>query len=497
MDEMNRGNLAEGQYGNAGMGNGMMPEKGKKSGDIIKIIIPAAVLVILVGLLVGVALATGVIGSKRKTIMKAVAYTFSQSNKAIGDVWEMKDYKGMFENKQMSMTADLNFGREAGIELQVDADKETVGGYLDIKYYGMSMAEADYYFDNEEMMLCIPGITDYVFYVDRRTIEEDIKGLIEEFDLDRSWEDYAKTLNEDSQNSALIEEGMLQAGEEFAAAIRNLFDGIQVSKTQNKKLTVDGSERSCKGYAVTITGEQLAGLVRKYIEIYERNEAFENYFNDLMAYGMGFDSREEFLKYNDIPEMFEELAVKIEESDPFVMEFYIYKKALAQIYFDAGDGEYLQWDIEGGNFPLENMNLEIYTGSDTYNLTRSGSYDSGKNIYEAEYKITSDAMPDYEFMRFGVEYNKKKGDFKFDLMFDYTEFVLEGDIDKIKPGSELSIGIDTFEVDGEEVMSGDIYLSNECGEIVKPEGERVNVLKLTEDEWYEILWEMSESLYSY
>lgn len=49
-----------------GVGSGMMPGNGKKSGGTVKIIIPAAVLVILVALLVGVALATGVIGSKRK-----------------------------------------------------------------------------------------------------------------------------------------------------------------------------------------------------------------------------------------------------------------------------------------------------------------------------------------------------------------------------------------------------------------------------------------------
>ena len=92
MDGMNKGNLIEGQQEgtnlasagtgsidaqSTGVGSGMMPGNGKKSGGTVKIIIPAAVLVILVALLVGVALATGVIGSKKKAIMKAVTYTFS------------------------------------------------------------------------------------------------------------------------------------------------------------------------------------------------------------------------------------------------------------------------------------------------------------------------------------------------------------------------------------------------------------------------------------
>lgn len=521
MDEMNRDNLAEGEQagtdvvsagtGNAavwdaGVGNaetesagsGMMPGKGKKSGDTFKIIIPAAVLVLLVALLVGVALATGVIGSKKKAIMKAAAYTFSQSAEAIGDVWELKDYEGMFEDGQMSMMADLDFGRELGFELEMMSDQEVSGGYLEMKVYGMSALEADYYADSEEFMLWIPGLSDYIFCLNRSTLEEDMKAWAEEFDMDESLADYASTLNEESRDTELFEEGMLQAGAEFAAAARELFDQVQVDNAKSRKLTVDGAQRNCKGYIVTITGEQLADFILKYLEVYETNEAFKNYMDTLMAYELGYTGSGEFQEYFDMAEAFEELAARVEESDPFTMEFYIYKKALARIYFDAGDGEYIQWDIMGGSFPLENMDMEIYTGSVTYNLTRSGNWDSSKNSYEAEYKLTSDEFSDYEIMSFELEYNKKKGDFSFDIAYDYNELSLEGDIERVAPGAELSVNIDSLKVNREEALSGSIYLSNECGEIEKPEdGEKINILRLTEDEFYEILWEISENLYSY
>ena len=45
-------------------------------------------------------------------------------------------------------------------------------------------------------------------------------------------------------------------------------------------------------------------------------------------------------------------------------------------------------------------------------------------------------------------------------------------------------------------MRGDILFSNDYeDEILKPEGEKVNVMDLTEDDWYEILWEISDNLY--
>ena len=63
------------------------------------------------------------------------------------------------------------------------------------------------------------------------------------------------------------------------------------------------------------------------------------------------------------------------------------------------------------------------------------------------------------------------------------------------PGSEYFITIDTFKVDGEEIFYGDITVSNECGEIEVPEGDLRNALKMTEDDWYEILYEIAYSLY--
>ncbi len=513
MDGMNKGNLIEGlQEGtnlasagtgsidaqSTGVGSGMMPGNGKKSGGTVKIIIPAAVLVILVALLVGVALATGVIGSKKKAIMKAVTYTFSQSAEAVGDVWEMKDYEGMFENGQMTMLADLNFGREVGFELEMESDQETCGGYLDIKFYGMSALEADYYADKEEFMLWVPGISDYIFYIDRSTMEEDLRAWAEEYDMDEFLADYAQTLNEDTQDASLFEEGMLEAGAGVAAAAKDLFDQTQVSRAQNKKLEVNGRKRSCDGYIVTITGKQFADFVLKYLDVYENNEAFKSYMDTALAYNLGFTDSGEFLEYYDVAEVFEELAKEAEECGPFTLEFYLYKKALAQIYFDAGDGEYIQWDIMGGSFPLENMNLEVYTGYTTYNLTRSGSHNSKNDSYEAEYKLVSDEYSNYEIMRFGLEYDKKKGDFNFELAADYNELAIKGDIEKVKKGSELTINIDSLKINGEEALSGEINLTNECGEIEKPkEGEKLNVLRLTEDEWYDILWEMSENLYLY
>ena len=97
---------------------------------------------------------------------------------------------------------------------------------------------------------------------------------------------------------------------------------------------------------------------------------------------------------------------------------------------------------------------------------------------------------------FKANRSKRDGDFCFELVYGYDEILLEGGIKKNKPGSEFTIKIDALEMDGEEILRGDILFSGEYEEeIVKPEGEKVNVMELTEDDWYDILWEISENLY--
>lgn len=476
MDGMNRENL----------NMAMPPEKEKKSGGAIRFIIPVVVFVVLVAVVLGVAIATGTIGeNKRKTIGKAIAKTCAQSRDGISGVWEMEEYADMFSEEQMHIDADIDITDLGNMEMQINSDKERCGMSMDISAYGMRLGEIYLYMDEEEIRMTLPELDDYVFYVDLTNIEDDLEEFIEEYDFDDETADYLRALSANEQNKNSGSETLDEATEQFVDGLMDILakSKVKVEKTSDKTLTVNGSERTCKGYVMTIPSDNVADMVLLYKEIYEENEPFRSYLDGIMQSFVGAD-----LEYEDVIEIFEEIAKEQREEDDLEVYYYIYDGIIAQMSFENENLSF-EWNVYGGNFPLENMDLTYSFGTSEFELTRNGSMDG--DVYYAEYEILFDG----DGIAFDVEYDKKQGDIALEIEYDYYTMFISGNIDKTVPGEELAISIDTIELDDMEIMSGDIVISNECEDIEMPEGELYNVLRMDEDDWYEILWEMMEFLY--
>ena len=105
-----------------------------------------------------------------------------------------------------------------------------------------------------------------------------------------------------------------------------------------------------------------------------------------------------------------------------------------------------------------------------------------KNSYEAEYEMKMDDQG----MIITLEYDKDRGDFQINAGFDngiyLTTLLLEGDIDRSK---ELRINLDNLEIDEEEILAGEITIYDKPRKIEKPEGKKLDILKMSEEEWEE------------
>lgn len=489
MDEMKKDAMLSENTMPSGMDNGGNGPVDKKPKDLIKFIIPAVVCAVLVLILICVTVATGVFGNKRDVILDALGKTFSESAKAIGDTWQMDGYEDMFSEERAYMEADLTLADSMQMEMEINVDQDLYSAYMDIGYYGFSILEADLYVDEYEVLLGMPGLLEKVFYVDRTTFDEDIERVALEYGLDETMTEALKTLNMESRELVTDNEEMELAGEQIKDAVLGILKTTEVKKADSKKLMVDGKKRSCKGYVMTITGRQAADVILACRDIYESNTAFQNYINQVLTGMEGYVSVNEMLMYEDPAGTLQRCADELMEEGDTDIYFYVCKGVLAQVYCEDND-VVLEWNIEGGNFPLENMEFCLSTDSSDFVFTRTGSVEGDR--YLADYELETDG----DELTFSVEKSKRDGDFRFGLIFDYYEMVLEGGIKETKPGSEFTFKIKTFEIDGEEILRGDILFSNDYeDEILKPEGEKVNVMDLTEDDWYEILWEISDNLY--
>lgn len=462
--------------------------KEKKPGNAVRFIIPAAVGLALALILLVTAVVTGNLGENpEKTLAKAFEKTFALSGDAIEDAWQMDGYDDMFAEEQMHIDADIDLSGLGNIAIKFDKDHDRCGMLVGAGYYGISVLEANLYVDDEEVRLGIPEWTDYVLYIDFDTFDEDIETLIENYDLDDETADELRALGDELRSETASEadnESLEDAFEQLNDALKTMWSKAQIDKADSKKLTIDGEERTCKGYVARITKEQTADYIDTYKELYEGNAAFRNYFNQIAMGTAG-----SIPEYDLTMEAFDMLSDVCTEAGDLQIFCYIYDGVLAQICFESGEMS-MEWNICGGAFPLENTDLTFTYDSQELVIKRSGSLDG--TDYRAEYQMEIDG----EELILTAEYDKETGDFSFEFGEEYYfSVLLKGNIEKTVPGSEYTVIIDTFKVDDEEIFYGDITVSNECEEIEVPEGDLRNVLEMTEDDWYEILYEIAYYLY--
>ena len=320
--------------------------------------------------------------------------------------------------------------------------------------------------------------------------------FIKEYGLDDEVAGILRSYNEESRKNAEVYEELGQAVGKLTGAFAEMYDEMKVEKADSRNLRVDGEGRSCKGYTLTISDEQLIRLLDVVSETYESNEIFQLYVDSLLASGFGYVSQEEFRKDYDPGELLSDLADRIgEKQEDAVITFYVYRRNLAYLKAEFWEGISVEWNVYGGNFPLENMKLVMTDGYETNVYSREGSLEG--SLYKAGYQMDYDGSE----MEVRLEYDMEKGDLELRISAGYgfytLDYLLEGEIDRTVPGSELTLSIDTFEMNDTELLAGDITFSDEAGEITKPEGERRNIMRMTQADWYKILFEIAGNLYSF
>ena len=279
------------------------PKKGQ-----LNIIIPVAIVAALLLVLLGIAAAAGLFGSKKKLLINAVANVFNQSAEAMGEVWAFDEYRDMFAGEKLSMEADFSLGEGVELAMDISRNEDISGASIDVGYYGSSLFQADLYADKEEILIGAPALTETVFYVDRESLDEDMEWFIKEYGLDDEVAGILRSYNEESRKNAEVYEELGQAVGKLTGAFAEMYDEMKVEKADSRNLKVDGEGRSCKGYTLTISDEQLIRLLDVVSEAYESNEIFQLYVDSLLASGFGYVSQEEFRKDYDPGELLSDLA---------------------------------------------------------------------------------------------------------------------------------------------------------------------------------------------
>lgn len=462
------------------------PEKKSSNKVVIGVIagIMALLLVVALVLILG-----GLFKDNKKTVTDALKATFSESGDYIREAWGTEQYKGMFEGKIYTVDAQLDLTGGIGLDMVIQKNEDCTGLYAEGSLAGSAFLDMQLYEDEEEVRMALPSTSGYVFIVNKETCREDVQNLVDMGMLDQQTVDEIMSLYDQEEIEAIDEEAYEKLQKEIIKSCVTFFDKCEVKKGKSKKLTVDGKSTSCDGYILSITGENMSEFAEDLKAAYQGNEdSVESIFRLYESMDIELDLEEIYDSLDEIADSCRDAEKEAE------IEIYLHDGRVAQIYMEFEEDDYIEWNVEGGNFPLENTNLVIEEAGETiFEIKRTG-YERGG--YHAEYELSDE----YDTYMMELEYSKTTGEFVFELSEkgygdDYSILYTFGNFKKTGD-STIAISIDALDIYEESVLSGDIIIENTCSDIERPEGIEKNLFLLTEDEWQEILMEIAMSMYS-
>lgn len=455
----------------------------KKNGAVIAVVALAVVALILLIAVIAV-FAFKSFGNKKQDVAEALSATFKESGEFMGDAWNLEEFEGMFEGNEITVEADMEMPDGIDVEMTMQQTDDASGFYILGGMEGIDILEIEGYVDDELIAVSVPNLLDYVFHINRETLDEDIWNLVDIGLLDEETVELLIEANEGQQEVELSEEVTDEISKKTLAAWTEFYAKTEMEDGEEKELTYNDEDVNCKGYNLIVPYGDLADFFDEILNILEESDEAMAYLEVLLtAEDADVDLEEEFEELRD---KIEELREDAEET--IVIEFYLYDGKVAQIYTENNDVE-IEWNIEGGSFPLENTSLRVGEDGDEMEIIRAGEMHDDE--YRAEYTIIDEYGDE---MVFDIRYTKETGDIEFEcLEYGYSLIFFAGNIEKTDDDT-VTIDIDTIEVDEEELMSGEMIMIDGCDKIEVPEGEEVDLLNLSEDEWYDLVDEVAMAL---
>ncbi len=149
-------------------------------------------------------------------------------------------------------------------------------------------------------------------------------------------------------------------------AVKKRLDEIKIESTGSEKYEVDGKERNCKGYTMTITGDDMADIVEIACDTFA--ESMQKEMDDLWS-----EIEDEF------EDSMDDLIYELEHMEDIDISYWLYKGKFACVEVEY-DGD-LAFGIQflGGDFRLQNV--EVYDeDGDTFFIVE-GERDGDEDIF--------------------------------------------------------------------------------------------------------------------
>ena len=236
--------------------------------------------------------------------------------------------------------------------------------------------------------------------------------------------------------------------EKLAKILTKQYKDLKFKSVGKDSFEVNGKDRKCKGYQVTVTEDTMKDFV----------DALDDFASEELG---------DIYDQADVREAFNELRDGFDGMPDMDITFYIYKGKLACVSFEV-QGDELQLLFKGGKTRTQNMELK----ADGETLMELEGEVSGKTEKSRLY-VDGDKVLE-------MEYNAKTGDYELDLTDDVR---ISGTLKTDRKGFEFSIRGDD--------ISGTVTIKKGA-EIEKYSGEEFDIGNASESDIYGLVSEMQD-----
>ena len=522
------------------------PEK-KKSG---KVMLGVAAAVAVVG--IGAAAVPKLMENPKKTVIAAFE-SINSENQITGaeEIFGWKEFLENYGKVDCESVFRIQIdgcsepGMEmfegAGLEVRSMADLENwkSRAEMSLDYKHMDLADLQFYYGDQMFMAAVPQLVDRVFTL---KIDDSLKNspmaapYLEEsgVDIDQLAE-LTKEMMEKPENGKakgqLDFPGLFDRYRKGCKAKESFQQAMMVEKAEKANFLIDGKETSCKGYHVQINKDSLIAFLRTSSDFFLNDEEMKKQYLDQLRLSISMaalfsgsmengalSSAEEMVQqnYDEIKEQADWMIQILEQSlqDIDMMVYVDPKGRLAGL---TGTTTVVEADmdtveerreaqiefaleLQGGNYLTENMNGRLSITSDGATMDilyeKAESYD--KERLDSSCKVTV-LSPDDENITTNASgtYIAESGDcqLSFELLVPEMQPIVihgSGVVTELEKGKSIYADIDAMSIEAEGVtmnFSGELGYGPLSGEVLPLEGEDLDVLAATEEDWGEIVME--------
>lgn len=452
---------------------------------------------------------------------------------------------------KMDSCSDPTVNQFAGSGLRLEGKSDKTNGRssfnMGVIYNGMDLANLDAYYGDDNLMMAVPELSGKVFTLDLGDgLGERIKNsptvgpLLAENGVDvdglagyfTDLIDEAEKAEEEGKAPFDIE-ALLTRYREGSSAQENFKAAMTVEKADKGTYTMNGAQVSCQGYDVLISKDSMIEFLRTSSDFFLQDETLKaDYLKQLEATvrmselmgsamtGMGSMSAEQMQEqaYDEVKDAVDEMITYLDKTlTDIQMTVYVDKdgnlaalEGSTNLYVDEEIAEAegyvavtFNLTLEGGAYLTQNVkgNITMEDADDTVklDLLKQGTYDGKMLTCDLSVDVTAPDASVYNFMYTGT-YDSNDGSYHAAVELggegsQLFKMSAAGIVDQMEKGKAYHMDIDALEIAAMDnsmnmVLSGELYSRPLSTGVTPLEGETMDVLAATEEDWNNVLMEM-------